>query len=423
MNFCSNKYRILTPLWLSCAILLLACGPAIAAGHAQFDISQYGALADGKTVNTKAIQTAIDRCAAAGGGTLVIPKGEFISGSLFLKPGVNVELREGAVLKCSTNPQDFELRKGIRFEGHFEEWTTDLLNAEHTDHLRITGPGMLNGNGSAYWRNNSPFGRPRLCAIRDSRDVIVSGVHFLSSPSWNLHLYNCQDVVVENDRFEILDKEKGPSTDGTDVDSSQNVTIRGCFYSVNDDCVCIKGNRYDGLNQTPASMPSSYVRIIDCTFRRGMGALSLGTEATKIRDIEMEHCTVMGNMPMFRLKMRPDTAGQDYQYIRVRDIKLDGRGKILSFELTHGTKTAPKPPRAKIKYIEISDITGTFGSFGTIANNPNTDISYISLKNINVKVLGNPQLNTNGVTRLRLKNVVVKGSVPALTGAGEMIKP
>jgi polygalacturonase len=217
-------------------------------------------------------------------------------------------------------------------------------------------------------------------------------------------------VTVEKSRFEILPGEKGPSTDGTDVDSSQNVTIKGCYYSVNDDCVCIKGNRYDGLHQTPESTPSSHVRITDCTFKRGMGALSLGTEATQIRDIEMDHCTVSGKMPMFRLKMRPDTAGQDYQNIRVHDIKLDGRGLILSFELTHGTKVAPTPPRAMIKNISVSDITANYGAFGTIANNPNTDISDVALKNIKVTVSGDPVLNTNGVTRLTMEGIAVTGA-------------
>ena len=215
---------------LSCAALAAACGSVLAAEPARFDISRHGAIADGKTVNTTAIQAAIDQCAASGGGTLVVPKGEFISGSLFLKPGVNVELLEGAVLKSSPNPQDFEVRKGVRFEGHFAEWRTGLLSAEHADHLHITGPGMLDGNGPAYWSRQAPLGRPRLCVIRDSSDVIVSGVRFMSSASWNLHFYNCKDVTVEKSRFEILDAEKGPSSDGTDVDSSQNVIIRGCFF-------------------------------------------------------------------------------------------------------------------------------------------------------------------------------------------------
>src|SRR3954447_11534782 len=103
-----------------------AHAPVIAAELPRFDISQHGAIGDGATLNTKAIQSAIDQCAAAGGGTVVVPKGEFLSGSLFLKPGVNFELIEGAVLKGSTNIDDYELRPSTRFEGHFAEWRAGL---------------------------------------------------------------------------------------------------------------------------------------------------------------------------------------------------------------------------------------------------------------------------------------------------------
>jgi polygalacturonase len=385
---------------------VVACAAAFAAEPARFDIAEHGAIGDGAMLNTHAIQSAIDQCAAGGGGTIVVPKGEFVTGSLFLKPGVNLELLEGAVLKGSANADDYEVRPGTRFEGHFAEWRSGLLNAEHADHLRITGPGMLDGNGPAYWSTKTAQGRPRLCAVRDSTDVVVSGVHFMRSASWNLHFYNCRDVTVENSRMELLDTDKGPATDGTDIDSCQNVTIRDCFYSVNDDCIALKGNRYDGLDQEPASPPVANVHIINCTFVRGMGALTLGTEATKINDVEMEHCTVSGNIPMLRLKMRPDTPGQDYQNVSVHDIALDGRGPIFSFELTHGTKVAPRPPRAVIRHISVSDIHGTYGSLGTIASNANTDITDVSLKDINVKVT-NTKLNAAGVNGLMFENVNV----------------
>ena len=393
----------------------VAHAPVFAAEPARFDIAQHGATGDGTTLNTKAIQSAIDQCAAGGGGTVVVPKGEFLTGSLFLKPGVNLELLEGAVLKGSTNIDDYELRPNTRFEGHFAEWHAGLLNAEHTDHLRITGPGTLDGNGPAYWSTKTSNGRPRLCAVRDSTDVVVSGVHFMRSASWNLHFYNCKDVTVERSRMEILDTDKGPATDGTDIDSCQNVTIRDCFYSVNDDCIALKGNRYDGLDQQPASEPVANVHIINCTFSRGMGALTLGTEATRIHDVEMYHCTVSGNIPMLRLKMRPDTPGQDYQNISVHDITLDGRGPILSFELVHGTKVAPRPPRAVISHISVADISGTYGAFGKIASNPNTDISDVSVKNVNVK-LKDAKLSAAGVNGLTFENVNVNDTPMSTEG-------
>src|ERR1700722_16188772 len=122
------------------AVLFLTTFSIAADAPARFDISRHGAVGDGKTLNTAAIQAAIDQCATAGGGTLVIPKGEFLSGSLFFKPGVNLELLDGAVLKGSTHIEDYMLKE-TRIEGHFQVHRVALINAEKTDHLRITGPG------------------------------------------------------------------------------------------------------------------------------------------------------------------------------------------------------------------------------------------------------------------------------------------
>jgi len=386
------------------SVMIFAFGTSARA--AAVSVADFGAIGDGKTLNTKSIQTAIDHCAETG-GTLVIPKGDFLSGALFLKPGVNLQLAEGAVLKASTDIADFPTQPNVRFEGHFQEHATSLLNVDHCDHFRLTGPGMLDGQGLAYWSSNLPKGRPRLTEICNSKDVIINGVRFTNSPSWNLHLYNCQNCMVENCRFEISNNGKGPSTDGTDIDSSQNITVKGCFYSVNDDCVCLKGNRYDGLDQTPKSLPVENILISDCTFVRGMGALTLGTEATIIRDVEFKNSTVQGNIPMLRIKLRPDTAGQDYSNVRVHDIKLDGRGRILSLEPTHGTKVAPdKASKGKVSDITVENISGNFGSFGRFSG-AITDVRDITLRNIDVKVSGDANLDTNGVVNLKVENVRV----------------
>ena len=296
--------------------------------------------------------------------------------------------------------------------GHFLEHATSLLNVDGCDHFHLTGPGMLNGNGEAYWKSSYPIGRPRLAEIINSKDVVVSGVRFFNSPQWNLHFYNCQDGTVENCRFEISPKAKGPSTDGTDIDSSENITIKGCYFSVNDDCVCLKGNRYDGLDQEPKSPPVKNIHVTDCTFVRGMGALTLGTEATVIRDVEFKNSTVSGNMPMLRIKLRPDTAGQDYANVRVHDIKLDGSGKILSLEPTHGTKVpADKATHGKISNVTVENITGSFGAFGKFSG-AITDVRDVTLRNINVKVSGDANLISDKVVNLKTENVNVSTNSP-----------
>src|SRR5690349_15750603 len=144
----------------------------------QYNIAEKGAVGDGKTLNTKAIQAVIDACAKKGGGTVVIPQGVFLSGSIFLKPGVQLELQEGAVLKGSTNINDYP-KAMTRIEGHFEPWRAALINADKVDRLRITGKGTLDGSGEPFWKEfysrqakdskttNLNVERPRLAFIQN----------------------------------------------------------------------------------------------------------------------------------------------------------------------------------------------------------------------------------------------------------------
>lgn len=376
---------------------------------ASFDITTNGAMGDGVTLNTKPIQKTIDQCAAAGGGTVVIPKGEFLTGALFLRAKVNLELSAGATLKGSPNFDDYPILTNARFEGHFEERVAALLNVEKCDHFRIMGPGMIDGSGKAFWKTKSPEGRPRLLAIRDSQDVVVSDVRFTNSPAWNLHLYNCRHCMVENCRFEIPNGSQGPSTDGVDVDSSRDVVINGCYFSDGDDCVCLKGNRYDGLNQEPKSPPVRDVLVENCIFVRGGGALVLGTEAQEIKDIEMKDCVVRGKLPMLRIKFRPDTASQNYGKIHVHDIKLDGVGDMVSVEPNHGTKVpTPAGPISKVSGVTVENISGNFGSFGTISGGEIARASDFTFRNINVLVTKDAVLNTNGATKVTFENVKVQ---------------
>jgi polygalacturonase len=346
------------------AVLLVVAGVPTGAAFAgvavPFDVRQTGAVGDGSALNTAAIQATIDRCAAAGGGTVVVPKGDFLTGPLFLKPRVNLELSEGARLTGSKDIADYPVVKNQRYEGHLRDMVAPLLTVDRCDHFRLTGPGTIDGNGAAFWKLASPAGRPRLCVISHSSDVAVHGVRFFSSATWNLLLYDCDTCAVGDCRFEIPDGASGPSTDGTDIDSCSHVSVEDCNYSVNDDCICLKGNRYDGLDQEPKSPPVTDVRISGCTFARGMGALSLGTEATVIHHVEMGNCTVKGKMPMLRVKFRPDTPGQSYDDVRVHDIKLDGKGTILSVEPVHGTKVPTKAsPVSRLSNVDVENITGS----------------------------------------------------------------
>src|ERR1035441_5823641 len=139
-----NSLLASAPLWPLAA-------KAFAASTRELLITKSGAVADDSTVNTKAIQAAIDQLAAKGGGTLVIPKGVFVSGALFFKPKVSLRLTEGAVLKCSTDLSNFPAQR-TRIEGHFmDNFTPAFINAKNCDGFQLTGDGTLDGAGMPIW--------------------------------------------------------------------------------------------------------------------------------------------------------------------------------------------------------------------------------------------------------------------------------
>lgn len=384
-------------------------------------VADFGAVGDGKTLNTGRIQSAINQLAAKGGGTLVVPTGVFLSGAIFLKPGVNLHLGEGAVLKGSTDRKDYPKMR-TRIEGHFEEWLPALVNADKVDHLRISGSGTLDGSGAPFWEEfwarlranrgtkNLDVERPRLALIQNSEDVRISGVTFKDSGFWNLHLYRCRNVVVENARFEVPDGVRCPSTDGTDIDSCQHVTIRGCTYRVDDDCIALKGSKGPFALGDRDSPPVEHVRVVGCTFERGHGVVTLGSEATVVRDVLVEKSRVVGPINLVRLKLRPDTP-QRYEGIHYRDITLDSTGRIFQVQpwTQYFDLKGQPPPKSVVRDVTLSNIKGSYGSFGTLQGNPGqTEISDIRLEEIDVR-LKDEKLNAVDVKNLRVGKVTVNG--------------
>jgi polygalacturonase len=397
----------------------------------RYNVAEHGAIGDGKTINSKAIQAVINECAKKG-GTVVIPKGVFLSGSLFLKPGVNLEFQEGAVLKGSTDINDYP-KMMTRIEGHFEPWPAALLNGDKVDHLRITGPGTLDGSGEPFWKEfyrrrsldnkttNLSVERPRLTFIRDSKDVKISGITFLNSGFWNLHLYKCREVTVDNCRFQApggkVPDDHAPSSDGIDVDSSQDITISNCFFSVGDDDIALKGSKGPFAMDDKDSPPVERIHILDCVFEAGGGIVTCGSEATIVRDVNVERC-ITRKPTVLRLKLRPDTP-QQYENISLKDITIEGGAVIFNvapwsqyFDLK-----GQQPPKSIVRNISITNVKGTGGSFGKIMGNPGTEFGGILVKNVDVK-LTTTTFELTDLKGLKFENVVVNAmpmSVPPPT--------
>jgi alpha-L-rhamnosidase len=393
----------------------------------RLSILDTGAVADGATVNTRAIQAAIDRLHGQGGGTVVVPAGVFVSGALFLRPGVHLHLDKGAVLRCSTDMRHFPVQR-TRIEGHVEErFNPGLINAAGCDGLALTGEGTLDGAGRPIWDQfwklrdavldkvnfrNLDVPRARLAVIEDSRGVAISGITFKDSQFWNLHLYRCRDVVVKDCGFEVPDDyAQAPSTDGIDIDSCQDVLVDGCRFSVTDDCIAAKGTKGPHALEDKASPPTERIRVRNCTFRRGHALFTCGSEATVVRDVVVEHCRVLDVGAVAHLKLRPDTP-QRYEDIAFRDLVLDsGKGEIVAIRpwSQYFDLKGAAPPHSSVRGLVLDGLRGRFGAFGIVAPNPGqTDIDGVVLRNMTLQ-LTDIRLQVKGVAKPVVENVVVNG--------------
>jgi polygalacturonase len=405
------------------AVLLVTIPATLRAqSTARFVITEFGAVDDGKTMNTQAIQKTIDKAAESGGGTVVIPKGTYLSGAVFLKKNVNLHVEKDGVLKGSEDTKDYP-EMMTRIEGHFQNWLPALINADSIDGLRISGEGTLDGSGPVYWKafdtkraadrntKNLDVPRPRLMFIRDSKDVQVTGLRFKDSGFWNLHIYRCDGVVLDGLDFRAA--EPSPSTDGTDIDSCRNVTIKNCYYAVSDDCIALKGTKGPLAMEDKDSPPVEHIRVDNCTFERGNGFITCGSEATIVRDVVLTNCKAVGprsyGIAVLRLKMRTDTP-QLYEDMHFSDITLEGDGSVITiapWSQYFDLQGHPQPTR-HVNNISIKNVKGSFGSLGSLRGGPGDVIENITLENIDIKTQ-RPPTPLTGVKNLVPKNVKVNG--------------
>lgn len=389
-----------------------------------FIITDFGAIGNGRAVSTEAIQKTIDHAVSYGGGTVVVPEGVFTTGALFLKPGVSLHLEKQGELRGSSFIEDYP-RTLTRIEGRFIEWRPALINASGCDGLHITGEGLLDGSGPAFWQKfwrshaadnktrNIDVERPRLILIDRSNDVVISGVRLKDAGFWNLHLYRCRNVLVED--VAISSPVGAPSTDGIDVDSCRDVTIRRCSISVDDDCIAIKGSKGPAALQDQDSPPVENIRIEECTFGLGHGVVTLGSEATIVRNVSVENCVVRNRTALrcnnvVRLKLRPDTP-QIYEDIHCRNIRLEGNARLIAIKpwMQYFDLEGQVPPTSRVQNISIAQVSGSCTSLGAIQGHERSSINNIRLEDINLTVQ-DETFELGEVRDLACQNMIINGT-------------
>ncbi|MEJ5259812.1 MAG: glycoside hydrolase family 28 protein [Anaerohalosphaeraceae bacterium] len=324
---------------------LLGLSAAAAAG--EFNACEYGAVPDGKTVNTKAIQKAIDACAQAGGGTVMFSPGTYLTGSIFLKERVDLRVDEGVLIKGVQDESEYP-EIYTRVAGIETDWPAALINAHNVSNVRIYGKGTIDGSGSMWWdkywmmrREYDPKGlrwvvdydckRPRLILIYNASNVKLEGLTLQEPGFWTVHICYSTNVVVDGLTIRAnLDERVGPSSDGIDIDSSSNVLVQNCDIDCNDDNFCLKAGRdADGLR---VNRPTYNVVIRDCIARRGHGLITFGSETSGgIYNVEAYNLKAYGTSTGIRFKSTQGRGGtvrdaylHDIQMHNVREaIKLD----------------------------------------------------------------------------------------------------
>jgi len=317
-----------------------------------FSISanRLGAVGDTVTLSTHAIQNAIDECSSHGGGTVTLEPGKYLTGALFLKSHVRLEIQKDVILIGSQTLGDYPIIN-TRVAGIEMPWPAGLINANNVEDVEITGSGTIDGQGDIWWKKywalrkeydlqgirwaaDYDCQRIRMFVVWNSKNVTISKLNLHRSGFWVVQVTYCDQVTV--DSITISDNAsingvKAPSTDGVDIDSSSHVLVQNCDIDNNDDDICLKAGRdFDGLR---VNKPTEYVLIRDNICRRGGGVVSFGSETSgKIRHIVADHNTGIGTSEGIRFKTT-HTRGGSIEDILIRDITLKNVPRAFTFTL------------------------------------------------------------------------------------------
>ena len=294
------------------------------AGQASiFNVRLYGAVGDGQTLDSKSIQKAIDSCAEQGGGTVYLPTGQYLTGSLFLRDNITLHLDSGAVILGSENPDDYPILHS-RWEGKHQDTYAPLITGQNLNNISVTGRGTINGRGAIWWRAKEEgtlaHPRPRLISFSDCTNVLIEGITALNSPSWTINPVHCQNVNIRG--VTIINPADSPNTDGIDPDSCRLVRISDCYISVGDDCITIKsGIEHEHPDRYA---PCRDITITNCTLERGHGGVVIGSEMSGgVKNVVISNCVFIGTDRGIRIKSRRGRGGT-IEDIRVSNLIMDG---------------------------------------------------------------------------------------------------
>ncbi|MHC4509041.1 MAG: glycoside hydrolase family 28 protein [Planctomycetota bacterium] len=362
-------------------VLVLTAGPVIAAEEL-YDVRDYGANADGKTLCTASIQKAIDECSKAGGGTVYLPPGTFLSGTIYMKTGVTLRLDPACTLLGSRDLKDYPPTVQA-FRSYTDNYTDkSLIYAEKAERIAITGGGTIDGQGASF---KGPYKvRPYMIRFIQCRNVTVGDVTLKNSPMWVQHYLACDDVRITGVTVRSL---VNHNNDGINIDSCHRVVISNCNIVSGDDAIVLKST---------SARVCSEVTVSNCVLSTRCNALKMGTESnggfqnivitgcaiynTRLAGVALEIVdggimdrVVVSNITMNKIGapifLRLGNRARPFK----QDMETPGIGVMRNITISNIEATGANPtgcaisglPEAKIENVTLSNIRLSFEGGGT----------------------------------------------------------
>ncbi len=350
-------------------------------GDPLFNIVEFGAKDDQQFNSRTAVQAAIDACAQAGGGTVCVPAGNYVSSTIRLRSHVTLHLDAGATLWASTNPSDYTAMNDYERSGRFQVGA--LLVAERADHIAIEGEGVIHGQGTADYgarwgvTEMLPF-RTGIAFFDNCRHVTIRGVTILFSDAWTLHLRRCEIVFI--DGVTIHNNPRRLNSDGIDPNSCRNVHISNCHVIAGDDCIVLKSTE---------PYPCENVVVTNCTLETSCTAIKIGTESHgDFRHLHFSNCTIRNTARGIGLFVKD---GATVEQVTFSDISIetgdDDSSRLGIFPIFMDIEKRNADSRiGKIRDVTIRDIHIRTNSGSLIQGMPSSPIENLTLQNVTCRV-------------------------------------
>lgn len=411
-----------------------------------YSILDFGARAGGQFDCREAINKAIDECSREGGGRVVVPAGEFLTGAIRLKSDVNLHVSKGATLKFATNASAYLPVVHTRWEGMELMHLSPLIYAFGEKNIAVTGEGTLDGQGKSFfwkWHGNPRYGgdpnvksqraaraklyeymdkgtpvaerifgdghwlRPQFIQPYRCQNVLIEGVKIIDSPMWEVHPVECQNVIVR--KLHIATH--GPNNDGCDPESCKDVLIEDCYFDTGDDCIAIKSGRNDDGRRL--NIPSENLIIRNCVMKDGHGGITVGSEISGgVRNLFAHDCKLDSPdlWTALRVKNNASRGGKlENFYFKNITIGTVSRAVVeIDFNYEEGAKGTHIP---LVRNYVVDGLTCETGNRAVdLQGLDNAQIFDVTLKNCTFGSVKNASIVKN-VKNLRVDNFKVAGKL------------